>query len=608
MASPCSKRPKTSGVVTQDTGPAYFSWPSRPRIDIDIVYLIATYSSVLTLANLGSCCKAYATVANDERRWRVNRILRAWFGEGGNVRRSMYNYGVLLTGSAVLHVLDPTLFVWPTDLDFAVGYGLPASCFISFLDDLNFKATEERVRTQLHAQLYPERNLVQRVTTFRHKVTNRRVEVITSATRWAMDAVLSHPNSIMHNFVAASTIGCLHPWFTFGADAVTVPLRALPTAPYARELNKYKSRGIRLHKDNGFLDKRCGSACPLLFHRIDDPAVCVVRYSMLSDRELVSGLSYPFAKRASLREVEPGMSYRLGTVCANDFCPHKNESEAKRNKTTENDGEGVEDDVSQSSEHSAHSIALRDKTVEKGKGKAVGAGVKDWGYLANTNERIAKITDFNSAKQDTFYITALINALSWIAVNLPDRDKFYALAVQGSRNAAKVWFVGILVKSYFFDKSGEAPSSVSMNIALLDERETTMANNLLRRYSAPRNSDTSVYTDVRFSKWMSVRHTGESAMRAEHFTEVYDATTGFNLPRTKMRQMSPSNLKKGDLVMVEATVERWHPKKAAGSSKVNYSEYNAFYALNFIALLDDSPPPLTVAMNMATDVEVEVEF
>ncbi|KZV80491.1 hypothetical protein EXIGLDRAFT_732744 [Exidia glandulosa HHB12029] len=195
-------------------------------------------------------------------------------------------------------------------------------------------------------------------------------------------------------------------------------------------------------------------------------------------------------------------------------------------------------------------------------------------------------------------------SLNWAMVDVPDRDRFYALSRGGSSNPVKFWFVGVVNKLWLFDSNGEPAKSISVNLGLLDNRDVALANNILRQHSKPHGAAED-YPDMRFSRWMTVRQQGESKPAPELFTDVYDARDGLRLPRLRMRQLPANQLTRGNLVLIDASVQRWHPRKEEG--KTVWSEYKAYFALNYIALLNDSPPPNMPGQSLPQgDIEIEL--
>ncbi|EJD34261.1 hypothetical protein AURDEDRAFT_176699 [Auricularia subglabra TFB-10046 SS5] len=167
-----------------------------------------------------------------------------------------------------------------------------------------------------------------------------------------------------------------------------------------------------------------------------------------------------------------------------------------------------------------------------------------------------------------------------------------------------MWGIGNVAKTYFFDNQGNPPFSVSVNVRLIHESDNAVANRLIMQHSVPRNTSATGYTDVRFGKWMSVRLPGDTMKTNEEFSELYDARGGIKLPRSKMDNYPVKLLKKGDLVLVECTMQRYHPKV---NGKADPAKWNATYNIEFIALLDDGPPPTTLAATICED-ELEISF
>ncbi|EJD44120.1 hypothetical protein AURDEDRAFT_125407 [Auricularia subglabra TFB-10046 SS5] len=491
----------------------------------------------------------------------------------------LFDTGSVLTGSLALYILLAREPIRYRSLSIAVAQS-KFEIVTKYLLDARYTPYSDASRRALHSSLFPPgKTQVESAHTFMQTVDGRAfsVDVIQSRTEYAADAVQSHPSSLMHNFVSATDIVCLYPWFTF--NNVSMATRnETPSRLVAVQLAKYKTWGMELHD---FTDTR----------------VCVQRYSDFTklDEIFQRNRLPPRTLRDLYMEVEPTQQFRLGNNSEIEMVPTDSDlhpsktlltyvrtsgnstvvkdtsadqliddiaEDAVENDTTdlkEGDAQDVDDDArSNVSGHSAHSLALRNAEVDKpetpvvevaaanasfplhrrcrtnnlqvvdadSKDKPVkvktnlvqaklqkpdGSKGIDWGYTGNVNERINVVRAMASAKSDTYAFGKTPANLAWTKVDDPDKDRHFVIGVgAGARKPVKMWGIGNVAKTYFFDNQGNPPFSVSVNVRLIHESDNAVANRLIMQHSVPRNTTATGYTDVRFGKWMSVRLPGDT--------------------------------------------------------------------------------------------------
>ncbi|EJD48086.1 hypothetical protein AURDEDRAFT_163053 [Auricularia subglabra TFB-10046 SS5] len=638
--------------------------------------LYASISYIRELAKLATICLELAYIAYIERHERVKFNVEPYVPNYASFMELLARTGSVLTGSLVLYTLLANKRMSPGSISIAVPR-FKLEAVANYLLDIGYAVCADDRRRALHRALFPGGSTeVESVHMFL-RITDgkpQRVDLIHSRTDYAADAVQAYPFTIMHNFISASNIVCLYPWYTF--NGISMATRAeVPDRTTAQQLVKYKRWGFELYADNRYWQHACGNRCPLAGHRISDSYVCVQRFSdfTLLDEIFQLNCLPPRTSRDLHMEMEKGQQFRIDMVTkrtqpgsdtdngrvskrkrtsarnaaeknktdvaqlldldAEDDGFHEDEDdEEDENVTVKSTGDPAEDQttgpvvVVDNTEPDASKESTTESTdkgddkerksksntsLSKSKGQLVQAkllkpdGSKglDWGYTGSINECINVARALASANTDTYAFAKVPANQNWTKMFEVDKDPFFAISVAGTQRPLKVWGVGNVTRTYFFTAGGDAPFSVSANVRLINDNDNKIANNIIAQHTQPRTSALP-YPDVQFGKWMAVRYPGDTAMTNEIFDDLYDAREGIKLPKSKMDRYPVKMLKKGDLVLVEATMQRYHPKV---NGRPDPKKWNATYSIEFIALLADSPPPTTVAATMCDD-ELVISF
>lgn len=108
----------------------------------------------------------------------------------------------------------------------------------------------------------------------------------------------------------------------------------------------------------------------------------------------------------------------------------------------------------------------------------------------------------------------------------------------------------VLVGRLSYTSFPDNKPTVTLNVVPILSEDLRTANALLAHYSIP-NDEPKTYASIRTSTRLA-----EEGQGFKPFTETYDAI-GDIQPKDKMRKLSCSQIKKGDLVAVELAVKKW---------------------------------------------------
>ncbi|EJD33845.1 hypothetical protein AURDEDRAFT_177090 [Auricularia subglabra TFB-10046 SS5] len=215
------------------------------------------------------------------------------------------------------------------------------------------------------------------------------------------------------------------------------------------------------------------------------------------------------------------------------------------------------------------------------------------------NQRIDKIMAYSNDHELTYSITNVPADARIFSSDDTVRDRVHMLGRPLMNRPSTlapitIWIVGRLTRVFLRDNNGGLPKSVSVNIRPLDPRALHAASTLLRRHT----TDTSAvdrYDDVRVSRWMTVKPPREISERIDGFDAIWDAKKTLVSPRDKMLPLFATDVKKGDLALVEANLARYRvvdkgaAKDATSKSKKKADNWAAYFALKSICVLDDTP-------------------
>ncbi|EIM78968.1 uncharacterized protein STEHIDRAFT_116862, partial [Stereum hirsutum FP-91666 SS1] len=158
-----------------------------------------------------------------------------------------------------------------------------------------------------------------------------------------------------------------------------------------------------------------------------------------------------------------------------------------------------------------------------------------------------------------------------------------------------VWIVGIIDTLWLFNpRSGEPEARISVGVAPLADHALMVARNVLCDFSRPVSTSTKSLFHVNASKWTSTQVHGERANQNQEFEKVYDARNKF-ATKHKMPRLAPEELKKGDLVLMEAQISRYNTKKdrdgkvRTKTNKADMVEYKVSFDLVAVSLLEVGP-------------------
>ncbi|KAH9852846.1 hypothetical protein C2E23DRAFT_885221 [Lenzites betulinus] len=166
-----------------------------------------------------------------------------------------------------------------------------------------------------------------------------------------------------------------------------------------------------------------------------------------------------------------------------------------------------------------------------------------------------------------------------------------------------IWLIGRVRSLWFFDRNGDPHLRVNIGISLHSGEERAAAMEL---YGRARPRADSVPDTVYAGRICSHREKGEYCDTATAFTQVYDATTRLTA-KSAMPQLSPVDLGKNDLVVLECTFSRW--KRAnEGKAKKSWGSYDVGFELSSIFLLHSAPADLADDHDIQVEEDIAVEY
>ncbi|EJD34256.1 hypothetical protein AURDEDRAFT_131261, partial [Auricularia subglabra TFB-10046 SS5] len=304
----------------------------------EVFSMIAAYCAFHDLAILACICKPATWAVYNDRRRRVNILVSPFVGNQlAEFHALLHDNRGAITGSVPVRLFADHIPFIPADLDIAVPIGMSAIAIITFFKNLGYKLVPRggnQHRERIHAGLYPDTEWrIREISTFIRAQDSRRVEIIRCETAYAVDAILAHPNTLLQNFITGTMIGCFHASLTMHGHA----LACNPTTPdrvMAEQLLKYKRRGFQLHADNSYLETPCGARCPTMRRKVDDAAMCLLRYTRDPGDDAIRRMP-PSPCVEELLEMRPGQSVRASCRCANPYCERR--TERPRRKHNERD-------------------------------------------------------------------------------------------------------------------------------------------------------------------------------------------------------------------------------------------------------------------------------
>ncbi|KAH7904555.1 hypothetical protein BJ138DRAFT_1106719 [Hygrophoropsis aurantiaca] len=170
----------------------------------------------------------------------------------------------------------------------------------------------------------------------------------------------------------------------------------------------------------------------------------------------------------------------------------------------------------------------------------------------NETSRIQVISTFVDQKANIYALANILPSATWGSFT-PEGDFTRVLCNPITGAPITVWAIGHITRATFAI-NGTPSRQASVNLALLSERLSRQTANLLARLCDPPEAITSKgWADIRASKWQSPKPSEGRAADPILFTGVYDARQKL-LSKQKMLPYSALDLKKNDLVLVEARI------------------------------------------------------
>ncbi|KZT18754.1 hypothetical protein NEOLEDRAFT_1184021 [Neolentinus lepideus HHB14362 ss-1] len=178
------------------------------------------------------------------------------------------------------------------------------------------------------------------------------------------------------------------------------------------------------------------------------------------------------------------------------------------------------------------------------------------------------------------------------------------LACRGAQFPLKLWIVGELVTAYFFEQNSSDPlKRVNLYIRPLLPTDMSTAERLLHMFVSVEGDQPTLRDTVKVGRWQTQRKRGSTETTATPFTILYDATTTF-CAKDQMTTLDPSQLGRGDVLLAEVEVVRYHPMDADNHSP-DLSKWEIRFDIQALSLLLQAPEEYNdVVDNRESNVEI----
>ncbi|KAG1856867.1 hypothetical protein C8R48DRAFT_674831 [Suillus tomentosus] len=192
-------------------------------------------------------------------------------------------------------------------------------------------------------------------------------------------------------------------------------------------------------------------------------------------------------------------------------------------------------------------------------------------YNDKLRARIGKLSTFSNAKAGVFALGCLLPNATWGPYKaVGDRSKMICDPMTGE--PLTVWVVGHIARLWFM-RQGCPENQASITVIPLSQTLAQQSATLLAKLSKPQTIvETQQTQDIRAVKWQSTKVGGESS-EPVLFDAVYDARKEGSLKNYGERLIwQVGDLKRGDLVLLEARITRYSVKNEKGRwiSRVQY--------------------------------------
>ncbi|KAH7906343.1 hypothetical protein BJ138DRAFT_1105233 [Hygrophoropsis aurantiaca] len=173
-----------------------------------------------------------------------------------------------------------------------------------------------------------------------------------------------------------------------------------------------------------------------------------------------------------------------------------------------------------------------------------------------TQGRIQMISTYTNNKAGIYSLPNILPTATWGSYH-PIENKNKVICDPATGQPITFWIIGHLTRVQFTYDNAPAKQA-SLSIALLSEALSRQTSNILAKLSKPTQSTIGKgWAELRAIKWQSTRAGDGGNSEPTLFDAVYDARKKL-LPKSKMDFYSPLDLKKKDLVLVEARLTRYN--------------------------------------------------
>ncbi|KAI9064622.1 hypothetical protein FKP32DRAFT_1602840 [Trametes sanguinea] len=209
----------------------------------------------------------------------------------------------------------------------------------------------------------------------------------------------------------------------------------------------------------------------------------------------------------------------------------------------------------------------------------------------STLTRLRTIATFKDVATNRYAISTVPRSADWGRQTRTEK----LLCLNGK--PIVMWMVGRVRSMWFFDRNGDPHLRVNVGVTLPFDIDRAAVVDLFNR-ARPASHNTP--SDVVYAgKICSQREKGEYVQSPVAFSNVYDATERLTA-KASMPQLSPVDVVKNDIVLVECYLTRW--KKAGDSKgKKTWGSFDVGFELQSLCLLYSAPE------NVGDDDELPVE-
>lgn len=204
--------------------------------------------------------------------------------------------------------------------------------------------------------------------------------------------------------------------------------------------------------------------------------------------------------------------------------------------------------------------------------------------------RVRALLAYSDATNEIYALSRMpsLATCNWRGRTRFSKDATF-MARRGSQLPMKVWIVGELTSSYFYDDGTENPSKrVSVYMRPFLAADMYASERVHRLFLNDDPHQPPMGNTIRVGKWQTERRRGSSVRVATPFTALYDATAAFR-SKSEMAQLPPSELMRGDVVLAEAYITRYHPGSVDDIRTQDLTKWRARFEMQSLSLLLRAP-------------------